>query len=95
MRQVFRQPVQLLGGEALDIVAGFGSVVAAAIDVVHDDVMDLADVERIVGRADLIHIFDRRIVVRPGLEVVVMVPMVWKICRFLIWLLMVFRYWGK
>ena len=73
VRQVFRQPVQLLGGEALDIVAGSAPVVAAAINVVHDDVMDLADVERIVGRADLIHIFDRRIVVRPGLEVVVMV----------------------
>ena len=45
VRQVFRQPVQLLGGEALDIVAGSAPVVAAAINVVHDDVMDLADVE--------------------------------------------------
>ncbi len=73
VRQVFRQPVQLLAGEALDIIAGIGSVVAAAIDIVHDDIMDLADVERVVGRADLVHVLDRRIVVRRGLEVVVMV----------------------
>ena len=45
VRQVFRQPVQLLGGEAGDIVEGSAPVVAAAINVVHDDVMDLADVE--------------------------------------------------
>ena len=73
VRQILGEPVQLFVGEFLDVVARVGSVVCAAIDIVHDDVVHLTDVERVEGRADAVHVLDGRVVVGRGHEVVVVV----------------------
>ena len=73
MREVFGQPTQLFGRNALLVVARCGAVITIAINVVEHHIMYLADIKGIIHRSDKVDVFALSIKVVDGFVVIVVV----------------------
>ena len=74
IREVFLKPVELLVSHLAIVSTEIGSTaVVGTLDIIQNDIVHLADVERIIVRCDKVHILFNSIEIADRIHVVVVV----------------------